>query len=126
MNNKILLVDDDEGILDAFKAMLESMDYDVVTSADGEVLLNLSNENLPRLIILDVLLSGQDGRVLCKRLKSDPITKNVPIIMVSAHPTAQYDMPACGADDFLKKPFEMGDMIQKVERFWTRQQHSLQ
>lgn len=117
MNRTILLVDDDEGILDAFKEMLESEQYDVETSSDGEILLHLEAENLPKLIILDVLLSGHDGRVLCRQLKNNPNTNAVPIIMVSAHPTAEQDVPACGANDFLKKPFEMDVMLRKVAKY---------
>jgi len=117
MNHKILVVDDDEGILDAFKAMLESEDCHVETSSDGEILLHLTTNDLPALIILDVLLSGKDGRVLCRQLKNNSETNSIPIIMVSAHPSAEYDVPACGANDFLKKPFEMDIMLEKVARY---------
>ncbi len=116
MNKRILLVDDDEGILDAFKEMLESENYAVDTSCDGEVLLHLEDQELPNLIILDVLLSGRDGRILCRYLKDRPATQKIPIIMISAHPTAEQDMPFCGANDFLKKPFEMDNMLKKVAK----------
>lgn len=116
---KILVVDDDEGILDAFQAMLESVGYDVVVSSDGSFLQDLSGKNIPDLILLDVLLSGKDGREICRVLKSQQLTKKIPVIMVSAHPGVEKSVKEAGADDFLEKPFEMGDMLTTVEKNLT-------
>src|SRR4051812_19978109 len=85
----ILVIDDDPSILDATKFILEDIGYAVITSEKGEYAENLlKNNHLPDLIILDVLLSGKDGREICRILKTQENTKNIPIIMVSAHPKA--------------------------------------
>lgn len=113
---KILVVDDDDGILDAMQVMLESEGYEVETSLDGEILENLDKNNLPDVILLDVLLSGKDGREICADLKKKDYTKQIPVIMVSAHPNVERDVKKCGADDFLQKPFALKDLLEKVGR----------
>lgn len=116
MKKKIIVVDDDDGVLEGFRAILENFDYDVKTSPTPDILLRLNPDKLPDLILLDVLLSGVDGRDVCKKLKSMEKIKNVPIIMVSAHPSAAKSMKSAGADDFLAKPFEMDDLLKKVKK----------
>ena len=83
---KILVVDDDPDILDALQFMLEDAGYEVKTTEKGEYAENLRDTNggLPDVIILDVLLSGKDGRIICQKLKSQQETKRIPIIMISA------------------------------------------
>ena len=110
----VLVIDDDEGILEAFEVMLESAGYTVLSSSDAELIHSLTPKQLPDVILLDVLLSGVDGRDICRKLKSDPLTKNIPIIMVSAHPSAYKTIKQAGADDFLSKPFEMDELLAKV------------
>jgi DNA-binding response OmpR family regulator len=115
MKKRVLLIDDDEGILDALKIMLESAGYDVQSSLTPSPLFLLSQRSLPDVILLDMLLSGQDGREICKRLKSQKETKDVPILMISAHPNAGISIKKAGADDFLAKPFEVSDLLEKVK-----------
>ncbi len=112
---KILVVDDDEGILDALQFLLESAGYGVETSLDGEILKSLEEDNRPDLILLDLLLSGTDGRTICQLLKSKSKTKNIPVIMISAHPTAKQASEECGAEGFIPKPFEMKTLLDKIE-----------
>src|SRR5579885_2416984 len=112
--HKILVVDDDPDILDAVKLMLEYAQYEVEISEKAECVEKLRKGNLPSLILLDVLLSGKDGRELCKLLKSKKDTKHIPIIMISAHPNLKNSVKECGAQDFLAKPFEMDELLAKV------------
>lgn len=116
---KILVVDDDPDILDALQITLEDAGYDVTTTEKGDYAENLRDTNggLPDVIILDVLLSGKDGRIICQKLKSQEDTKYIPIIMISAHPDAKQSVKAVGADDFLAKPFEIDDLLAKVEQY---------
>lgn len=116
---KILVVDDDPDILDALRLLLEYAGYEVATSEKGEYAENLHDTNggLPDLIILDVLLSGMDGRLICQKLKSQEETKRIPIIMMSAHPNAMRSVAAVGADDFLAKPFDASELLAKIERY---------
>jgi len=116
---KILVVDDDPDILDALQMLLEFAGYDVKTTEKGEYAENLHDTNggLPDLIILDVLLSGKDGRLICQKLKSQHDTKHVPIIMISAHPNAKRSVSAVGADDFMAKPFDMDELLAMVVKY---------
>lgn len=116
---RIIIVDDDDGILDALEAMLDDMGYTVETSLDGEALLQLHKDNLPDLILLDVLLSGSDGRDICLRLKKNDSTKHVPIIMISAEPMAAKGAKECGADDFIAKPFSIQELMSKIETYMS-------
>jgi DNA-binding response OmpR family regulator len=118
MTKQILVVDDDVDILDAIEWMLVDAGYDVQTSERGDSAENLGDDvdGLPDLIILDVLLSGKDGRTICKLLKSRPDTQSIPIVMVSAHPSAAGSVRAVGADDFIAKPFDIDVLLAAVER----------
>lgn len=113
---KILVIDDDEGILSAFEAMLVGEGYDVQSSSDVKPLESFTKNNMPDLILLDVLLSGTDGRGICRQLKADPNTRHIPVIMISAHPGAEESIKKAGADDYLPKPFEMDELINKINR----------
>ena len=69
---------------------------------------------------MDMLLSGADGTEICKRLKQNEGTSSIPVLMFSAHPTAKESCLGAGADDFISKPFEMNDMMDKVNFFIER------
>jgi DNA-binding response OmpR family regulator len=115
--NYIMVVDDDPDILDALQFVLEDAGYTVKTSQKGESAESLTEKNLPALLILDVLLSGKDGRDICQKLKKQPKTRKLPIIMISAHPSAQKSIKQCGADAFLAKPFNVSELLDLVARF---------
>ena len=65
-------------------------------------------------ILLDVLISGHDGRVICKQLKSNRETSHIPVIMFSAHPGAAASIAEYGANDFIAKPFDVNNLMKKV------------
>jgi DNA-binding response OmpR family regulator len=109
-----MIADDDPGIVDAVEMLLEFEGYKVTSTVDGSTLLDMKNE-LPDLLLLDIWMSGEDGRDICKKLKSEALTKNIPVIMVSASRDIKESAMAAGADDFLAKPFEMDELIQKIE-----------
>lgn len=114
MKKKILVIDDDEDILDAVQMLLETDGFQVSTSTNADTLEHLSKD-YPDLILLDVLLSGQDGREFAKKLKSKENTKNIPIVMMSAHPTAHKTIKAYMADDFIAKPFDSDFLMDKIK-----------
>ena len=115
----LLVVDDDPDILDAMQFMLEDAGYKVTTTEKGEYAENLHDTNggLPDVIILDVLLSGKDGRLICQKLKSQEETRLIPIIMMSAHYNARQSAASVGADDFLAKPFEADELLEKIAKW---------
>jgi CheY-like chemotaxis protein len=115
---KILVVDDDEGILEVVQIVLESEGYLVQICRNGAC-LKQQVQQAPDLILLDVLLSGEDGRELCKQLKRNPQTRHIPVVMLSAHSDANKVASASGADDFLEKPFDVDVLISLVGRHLT-------
>ena len=114
---KILIVDDDPGILEALSMILEESGFTTDVTTKGTETYSKITKFTPDLIILDVLMSGSDGREICKKIKKDETTKHIPIIMISAHPNAEKSIQECGANDFLPKPFEMKDLLVKIKKF---------
>ena len=116
---KRVLVVDDPDILDAIRFTLEDEGYAVTTTEKGEYAENLHDGNggLPDLIILDVLLSGRDGRTICRHLKGRDDTRHIPIIMISAHPDARASAQGVGADAFLAKPWDIDEMLAIVAHY---------
>lgn len=115
---KILVVDDDPDILEFLQVILEEEGYQVVTSEKGEYLEQLHNGGLPDFILLDVLLSGKDGREIVKYLKQQTETKCIPVMMFSAHPSAEQTAIEAGADDFIAKPFDINNLLTKIARYF--------
>jgi DNA-binding response OmpR family regulator len=113
---KILVVDDDPAILEVIKVILEDSNYHVKTSESGSVLLNLNGKRHPDLILLDVLLSGEDGRDIARALKTKKSTKDIPIIMISASPSTYEGALAAGADDFISKPFDIDHLLKVIHK----------
>lgn len=111
---KILLADDDEAIVDAMMMMLEINGYEVDHVYQGTE-VRMAVKKKPALVILDVWMSGTDGRDLCRQLKSDSTTSNIPVLMMSASRDIRQSVMAAGADDFIEKPFDMGMLIQKID-----------
>lgn len=112
---KILVADDDPSILEAIQMILEDAGYEVSTTVDGETVYKMEKE-YPDLLLLDIWMSGQDGRDICKFLKSRESTKDIPIIMISANKDTQEIAKKAGADDFIVKPFEMKDLLAIVAK----------
>jgi DNA-binding response OmpR family regulator len=117
MSSRILIIDDDEGILDGFQAMLESEGYEVMITRDSGYLSSLASKDYPDLIFLDVLLSGEDGREICKKLKEKEMTKKIPVIMMSAALDMEKSTKEACADEFLRKPFEMDEVLKLIQKY---------
>ncbi len=116
MKKRVLVVDDSEAILEVVKMTLEMAGYEVATSLTGECFRQMEND-LPDLILLDVLLSGEDGRAICERLKGDEKTRDIPVILLSAHTGLRKAIDECGANDFLAKPFRLTDLRNIVKKY---------
>ena len=110
-----MIADDDPGILDAVCIMLEFEGYNVYCTPDGSEILNMSKD-LPDLLLLDIWMSGIDGRDICKQLKQNPTTNKLPVVLISASRDIERSALEAGADDFLAKPFEIDDLLNKIER----------
>lgn len=123
IGTKILVIDDDASVLHALGMFLEQEGYDVVTAGgyDGR-LARARRSDLPDLIILDILLSDENGCEVAKKLKSNDKTATIPIVMISAHPGGERMSAAAGADAYLAKPFEIEDLLESIERLGDQPQ----
>jgi DNA-binding response OmpR family regulator len=117
MNNKskILVLDDDPDIGTMIKMMLEYKGYDVSVSDRADQAAEILQNNGIDLIIMDMLLSGVNGTDLCAELKKNSSTSQIPLIMISAHPNAKEICLQAGADEFISKPFDMQDILSKID-----------
>ena len=122
MDNKILVVDDDASINELIKINLELAGYKVVQAYDGIKAFALAKQELPSLVVLDVMMPEVDGFTVAKRIRENPQTKNIPIIMLTA--LSQLDDKAngfnIGVDDYLVKPFEVEELLMRVRALLKR------
>jgi two-component system response regulator RpaA len=122
MDNKILVVDDDASIHELIKINLELAGYKVVQAYDGIKAFALAKQELPSLVVLDVMMPEVDGFTVAKRIRENPQTKNIPIIMLTA--LSQLDDKAngfnIGVDDYLVKPFEVEELLMRVRALLKR------
>jgi len=116
MRKRILVAEDDPGIGDMLHEMLSDAGYEVEIEMDGQAVQQMQ-EPFPDLLFLDIRLSGTDGRTICRYLKSQEATHALPIILLSAHNDMRQMTRDAGADDFLAKPFEMGDLLALAARY---------
>jgi DNA-binding response OmpR family regulator len=112
----IIVTDDDEGIQDIFKMIFERAGYEVNILAEARPLLE-NNFTVPDLFLLDRQLSGHDGLNVCRFLKNQASTKDVPVIIVSASPEIKRLAKEAGADDFIEKPFQMKALLSLVKKW---------
>lgn len=113
----ILLIDDDPDVRMLMSRTLQKHGFEVETAARRQEALEKLQTLQPSVILLDVLLSGYDGRELCRELKASALTKDIPVIMFSGHPGASVQYRSYGADDFIAKPFNTELLLQKLEQF---------
>ncbi len=111
---RILVVDDDKDILKILKLLLQINGFEVIITPNGDEALTKSVDYSPQLILLDVFLSGSDGRDICNILKQNPATKDIPVVMFSAHSNFKEILKVCDADDFIAKPFDISELVSKI------------
>jgi len=119
MKHRILVADDDSSIRDIFKIILVRAGYDLELKEDANEIFN-NNFKIPDLFLIDKLLSGVDGLEVCRYLKENPDTRNIPVVMVSASPDIGVSAIKAGADDFIEKPFELTYLLKVIERNISR------
>lgn len=112
---KILIVDDNSDILWVVETILKRYGFEVLSTLKGEEVMDKAKKYNPQLILLDVFLSGVDGIEVCNTLKSNPETKDIPVIMFSAHANSNDVMKFCQADDFVAKPFDTNELVKKIK-----------
>ncbi len=118
----ILIVEDEEDISELLEYNLQRRDYDAHSVATGEEGLAHARENMPDLMILDLMLPGLSGLEVCRRLKGDRATSGIPVIMLTAKGEEE-DIVAgfdAGADDYVTKPFRPKVLLARVQAVLRR------
>jgi len=115
--NRVLIVDDNTDILWVVEIILKRYGFNVMTTLKGEEVLAKTKMFSPQLILLDVFLSGIDGIDVCNTLKATPETKDIPVIMISAHTNFKDIKKFCKADDFIAKPFDANELVKKINHY---------
>ena len=122
--NKIVVIEDEPDIVEVISYNLKREGYNVLAVDRGDESINLIRNQSPSLIILDLMLPGMDGLSVCRQLKSDPIVKDIPVIIVSAK-GEESDIVIgleMGADDYLTKPFSPRELLARVKAVSRRGQ----
>ena len=119
---KLLLVEDDSALAELLEFRFRREGYNVRTTGDGDEALLLASEDVPDLIILDWMIEGTSGIEVCRRLRRDPGTANVPIIMLTARGAEDDRIRGLdtGADDYLTKPFSPRELQARVSAVLRR------
>ncbi len=118
----IYCVEDDEGIRELIVYTLRTAGFEALGFPSGTELLEALRQKMPELLLLDIMLPGEDGLSLLKRLRSSPSTRVLPVILVTAK-GAEYDKVKgldSGADDYITKPFGMMELISRVKALLRR------
>ena len=118
MKKRIMIVEDDEGIIDTLCLILEYAGYEVDVKRTSNEIENSSFE-VPNLILLDLRLSGSEksGAELCIFFKEHPNTCNIPVIIVSAERYIVEVAKDCRSDGYIKKPFDIDEMLDKIKSY---------
>jgi DNA-binding response OmpR family regulator len=116
MGKKILIIEDDESVQDILQLILGRAGYEVQISSDGQLVYD-ERTAWPDLFLLDKHVKSYDGLEICKYLKSNSQTRNIPVIMISATPGVEPLAMGAGADYFVEKPLNTGVLMSKVAEF---------
>lgn len=127
MEKKILVIEDDPATSRLVDYSLRHEGYQVITASNGLEGVRKALSESPDLIILDVMLPGMDGFEICHRLRSEPTTANLPILMFSAK-AQEIDKETgikVGADDYLTKPAAPAEIVSRVEKLLAKKRHAV-
>jgi two-component system, OmpR family, phosphate regulon response regulator PhoB len=124
MTGPVLIIEDNADIAEVLQYVLENEKLKTRVALTGEegLIASLDETNAPSIILLDLLLPGMSGIELCRRLRREPLTRNTPIIVVTAR-ASEEDREASlrsGADDYIIKPFSVRDVIARINRLLQR------
>lgn len=112
----VLIVDDSQDLLEFFPFFLQKYELGCLTAHTKAEMYRQLGNTIPNLILLDVILLHEDGRAICKALKSTPAFEKIPVILMSASPGKLENHQAVLADDVLEKPFDIHELIDKMRK----------
>lgn len=115
---RMLVIDDSATIVALLRRMLRQNNYLTLEAGDAEQGIELARAERPDLIFLDIVLPGMNGFAALRQLRRDPLTRDIPIIMISGNEqaTEEFYVHRIGADDFMKKPFSRAEVFARIER----------
>lgn len=122
MKNTVLIADDDSDLVNLLDTMLSKEGFKILTANDGEAALRQVKDNKPDLVVLDVGMPGKNGLDVCKTLRLEERTRDIPIIMLTAR-SDEIDRVLgleLGADDYMTKPFSVRELILRVKKILKR------
>jgi DNA-binding response OmpR family regulator len=114
MGAKVLVADDERQLRDLLHEFLTSEGYEVLLASNGEEAIELAEREIPHAILLDVKMPGIDGIEVCKRLKAEPKTQFIPVIMITGYVDNKMVAIESGADDFVNKPVDLVELAARV------------
>lgn len=112
---KVLVADDEQAITELVAFALEMEGFIVIQAPDGPEALRLALEEHPDLAMVDVMMPGLDGREVSRRIKGNPATADIPVLLFSAAPNP--DLTEAKADGFMPKPFDVNQLVDTVRRY---------
>lgn len=120
----VLVVDDEPDVVDLVRYGLGRAGHEILVAADGRSALRIARERRPDLIVLDLMLPQLSGQEVCRELKADPETANIPVLMLTAHglPGERVAGLELGADDYVSKPFSPRELVLRVGAILRRAQ----
>jgi len=116
LKKRILLADDDASLRRLIRATFGESDFHLLEASDGTRALELARQEKPSLILLDVNMPGLDGFEVCRRVKADPATSDIKVVMLTARgaDVDRQEARNAGADDYFVKPFSPVQLLNKV------------
>lgn len=113
----VLIIDDSPTIVAMLRKFLQQSGYQTLEAGDAEAGIEAARTHRPHLIFLDIVLPGMNGFAALRTLRKDPITMQIPIVMISGNEqaTEQFYAQRIGADDFMKKPFSRSEVFARIE-----------
>lgn len=116
MTKKILIMDDEPDVRKMVTGRLKKAGYDVIEAANGERGLEMLLSEKPDMVLLDLAMPGLDGAAVCRRIKADNATKNIPVMLFTASIIKPISESAkeMGADDYIAKPFDSKELLEKI------------
>jgi len=123
---KILVVDDDPGLVELLRVSFEQAGFTVIAATNGIAALQQARSHRPDLIVLDLVLPEMDGFTVCETLRKERATASIPIVMLTGL-TSEFNRFAgldCGADDYVRKPVTIDELLAKVRPLLRRAEAS--
>ena len=122
MTQSVLVVDDEPNIVLSLEFLIKQAGYEVRVARDGEAALQAMEEQLPDLVLLDIMMPKRDGFDVCETIRANPAWKGIPIIMLTAkgRDVEREKGLALGADAYITKPFSTREAMERIKQFLSK------